>query len=73
MPPRLTSFAVVALLLIALPAAWPLHALSPIEHSYKKPAFISFVPETGPDAMLVTSFDILCTDCKLSIVNTSSM
>jgi hypothetical protein len=23
--------------------------------------------------MLVTSFDILCTDCKLSIVNTSSM
>ncbi len=73
MPPRHNAFAVIVLLLIGVSPAWPLHAPSPIEHSYKKPAFISFLPETGPDAMLVTSFDILCTDCKLSIVNTSSM
>ena len=70
---RLPSHPLVLLLLLVVSQASAFYSPSPIEHDFKKPAFISFLPETGPDTMLVTSFDILCTECRLSVVNTSSM
>lgn len=70
---RVASFPLVWLLIAFVSQASAFYSPSPIEHDFKKPAFISFLPETGPDAMLVTSFDILCSDCKLSVVNTSTM
>ncbi len=50
-----------------------MHTIAPVEHDFKKPAFISFLPEVGEDAMLVTSFDILCSHCNVMLVNTSNM
>jgi hypothetical protein len=67
-------FVLAFFLLAAVSSGSSLHAPpAPILHDFKKPAFISFLPELGSDAMTVTSFDILCSNCKLSIVNTTTM
>ena len=61
-------------LLAAVSSCSSLHAPpAPILHEFKKPAFISFLPELASDAMTVTSFDVLCSNCKVSIVNTTTM
>jgi hypothetical protein len=66
--------ALVFFLLAAVSSCSLLHAPpAPILHEFKKPAFISFLPELASDAMTVTSFDVLCSNCKVSIVNTTTM
>jgi hypothetical protein len=70
----MSQLALLALLLLAcLPQSRSLFTSAPIIHDFKKPAFISFLPELGHDVMTVTSFDILCKNCLLSIVNTTTM
>ena len=67
------SVALSCLLLTLVCLSCAMHTVSPVEHDFKKPAFISFLPEVGQDAMLVTSFDILCSHCNVILVNTSNM
>jgi hypothetical protein len=70
---HLALLALACLLISFLPQSNSLHAPTPISHDFKKPAFIGFLPELGRDIMTVTSFDILCSNCKLSLVNTTTM
>ena len=67
------SVALSCLLLTLVCLSCAMHTVSQVEHDFKKPAFISFLPEVGQDAMLVTSFDILCSHCNVILVNTSNM
>lgn len=68
-----TPVALSCLLLALVCRSCAMHTIAPVEHDFKKPAFISFLPEVGEDAMLVTSFDILCSHCNVMLVNTSTM
>ena len=70
---QIAPLALACLLAAFLPPSLSVHTPTPISHDFKKPAFISFLPELSQELMTVTSFDILCSNCKLSIVNTSTM
>ncbi len=65
----IVPLSIAAALLVLVPHACALafSAPAPISHEFKKPAFISFIPELGYDVMIVTSFDILCSNCKLCV------
>ncbi len=65
----IVPLSITAALLVLVPHACALafSAPAPISHDFKKPAFISFIPELGDDVMIVTSFDILCSNCKLYV------
>ena len=61
------SIAAAILVLVPHAGALAFSAPAPISHEFKKPAFISFIPELGYDVMIVTSFDMLCSNCKLCV------
>ena len=65
----IVPLSIAAALLVLVPHACALafSAPAPISHDFKKPAFISFIPELGDDVMIVTSFDMMCSNCKLCV------